>query len=236
MRTLFKWFFRIAFSLFLVLVVLIVAALLLKDTLLKAVAEKNLRDSTGMDARISRLEVSLGTPTVNMEGLKLYNTAAFGGGTFLDLPELRMEYVLDEIRDGKLRFKTLRINIAELAVVKDKNGNMNVEALDKTLKERKRREPRGKDSAPVEFGGIDELYLSIGKVRVIDLANPKNSQEINVGLKDEVGRNFKTEEEMQGWFATVLLKLTIQQMLTNPTAQDGIRSLIDPPKKPKRTR
>jgi len=46
-----------------------------------------------MDARIEKMEVGLATPTVNLEGLKLYNTADFGGGTFLEMPELRVEYV-----------------------------------------------------------------------------------------------------------------------------------------------
>src|SRR5512144_2709104 len=119
MKTLFKWLVRIIVSLFLLAVLLLVIGVLLKDVIAKSLAERNLRDSTGMDAKISKLEVNLGTPTVNLEGLKLYNTPEFGGSTFLDLPELRIEYIPGDIREGKLHFKSVRLNLAEVHVVKN---------------------------------------------------------------------------------------------------------------------
>src|SRR5215213_1485774 len=136
MKFLFKWLFRIGVTLVALLILLLVAAVLFKDIIAKSVAERNLRDSTGMDAKISKLEVGLGTPTVNLEGLKLYNTAEFGGSTFLDMPELRVEYLPDEISGLKLRFKTLRLNIAEVHIVKNKQGKTNLEMLQKETKKK----------------------------------------------------------------------------------------------------
>src|SRR4026208_2402307 len=102
MKALFRWFFRIALATLVLLVVLVVIALLLKDVIAKNLAERNLRDSTGMDAKISNLEVGLLTPTLSMEGMKLYNPSEFGGGTFLDMPELRMEYIPADGRGRQL--------------------------------------------------------------------------------------------------------------------------------------
>ena len=232
MKTLFRWFFRIAIAVVLLFVVLVVVALLFKDVLAKNLAERNLRDSTGMDAKISNLEVGLLTPTLSMEGMKLYNSSEFGGGTFLDMPELRMEYIPDDVRSGKLRFKTLRLHLSELTVVKTKDGKTNLDALDKQMKNKTARDKNKTDKDPVEFGGIDELYLTIEKLKFIDLGNPQNNREINLGLKDEVGRNLKTEAEITGWFGLVVIKL----MLTNPDTQDTLRSLIEGPGKPKRSR
>lgn len=232
MKTLFRWFFRIALAAVVLFIVLAVAALLLKDVIAKNLAERNLRDSTGMDAKISNLEVGLLTPTLSMEGMKLYNPSEFGGGTFLDMPELRMEYIPDEVRGGKLRFKTLRLHLSELTVVKTKDGKTNLDALDKQMKNKTARDKRKTDKDPVEFGGIDELYLTIEKLNFIDLGNPQNNREINLGLKDEVGRNLKTEAEITGWFGLVVIKL----MLTNPDTQDSLRSLIEGPRKSRRSR
>src|SRR5688500_2313291 len=102
MKTLFRWLVRLAVTLVLLSIVLVVVALLLKDVIAKNIAERNLRSETGLDAKISKLEVGLLTPTLNLEGMKLYNAAEFGGGTFLEMPELRMEYIPGEVRDGRL--------------------------------------------------------------------------------------------------------------------------------------
>jgi hypothetical protein len=51
-----------------------------------------------------------------------------------------------------------------------------------------------------------------------------------------VGRNLKTEAELTGWFAGIVFKLYLQEMMTNPDGQKNLRSLFEGPKKPKRAR
>lgn len=216
MKTLFKWVWRLGVALVLLLAVLLVAFLLLKDTIAKTLAEWNLRDSTGMDAKISRLEVGLATPTVNMEGLKLYNTPEFGGSTFLDLPELRIEYTPGDIRDGKLHFKTLRLHLAEVHIVKNKQGRTNLEMLqEETKKKSSRDNTKDRSDGPgVDFGGIDTLYLTVGKIRITDESDPRNNEVIEVGIENEIGRNLKDELALTQWFNGVLLKLAIRDAMT----------------------
>jgi uncharacterized protein involved in outer membrane biogenesis len=214
MKSLFKWLFRIFVALFFVFIVLLVVAVLFKDVLAKSLAERNLRDSTGMDAKISKLEVNLGTPTVNLEGLKLYNTPDFGGSTFLDLPELRIEYVPDDIGGGKLHFKTLRLNLAEVHIVKNKNGKTNLEMLQNETKKKSAGKKPKTDLPGVDFGGIDTLYLTVGRIRITDESDPRNNEVIEVGIKDEVGRDLKDEAAMTQWFSGVLLKLAIRDAVT----------------------
>jgi uncharacterized protein involved in outer membrane biogenesis len=221
MKTLFRWLFRLFLVLMVLVVLAVIGALLLKDTIAKSLAEKNLRDGTGMDAKIAKLEVGLMTPTVNLESLKLYNTAEFGGGTFVEMPELRVEYVPREIREGKLHFKTVRLHIAEVNVVKNKNGKTNIDILQGEANKKSggtntNRGGKKKTDVPgVDFGGIDTLYLTVGKIKYTDLGDPRNNQEIQIGLKDEVGHNLKTEADVATWFGSVVLKLAFQQMMQN---------------------
>jgi uncharacterized protein involved in outer membrane biogenesis len=236
MRTFFRWAFRITVTLVFLLIVLLVVGVLLKDTIAKSLAERNMRDNTGLDAKIEKMEVGLMTPTVNLEGLKLYNNPDFGGGTFLEMPELRMEYVPDDIRDGKLHLKTVRLHIAEVHIVKSKDGRTNFEEVQKETRKKARSQKEKTDKPGVDFGGIDTLYLTVDKLRITDLRDRKNDREINVGIKDEVGRNLKTEEQITGWFALVVFRLYLQQAMTNPAAQDNLRTLLEGPKKPKRNR
>ena len=226
MRTFFKWLVRVAVTLFFLTIVLLVIAVLLKDVIAKSIAERNLRDSTGMDAKISKLEVNLGTPTVNLEGLKLYSPPEFGGETFLDLPELRIEYLPEEIRSGKLRFKTMRLTLAELHVVKNKQGKTNFDLLDKHLKKQTRDKKAKSDKTEI-FGGIDTLYLSIGRVRITDEAHPRNNELIDLGIKNAVGRNLKTEAEIDNWFKLVLFQAALANAATNSAnSSDRLQRLM----------
>src|SRR6185503_5385568 len=152
MKTFFRWTIRIVVTLVFLLIVLAVVGVLLKDIIAKSLAERNLRDNTGMDAKIEKMEVGLMTPTVNLEGLKLYNNPDFGGKTFLEMPELRMEYVPDDIRGGKLHLKTVRLHIAEVHIVKSKDGRTNFEEVQKETKRKARGEKEKTDKPGVDFG------------------------------------------------------------------------------------
>ena len=218
MRFLFRWLIRLFVTLVILFIVLAVVAVLLKDTIAKSVAERNLRDTTGLDAKISKLEVGLATPTVNLEGLKLYNTADFGGGTFLELPELRMEYVPDGVREGKLRFKTVRLHLAEVHVVRNKSGRTNIEMLQKETRKKSTGGKEKTDRPVVDFGGIETLYLTIGKIHIKDEKDPRNNDVIDIGLKDEVGRNLKTEVEITQWLQMVMLRRAMAAAVTEPQA------------------
>lgn len=218
MKNLFRWLLRLFVTLLILLVVLAVTGVLLKDIIAKSVAERNLRDTTGMDAKISKLEIGLATPTVNLEGLKLYNTAEFGGGTFLDLPELRMEYIPDSVREGKLHFKSVRLHLSEVHVVKNKKGQTNIEMLQKETRKKSSGQKEKSDKPGVDFGGIDTLYLTVGKIRITDERDPRNNDVIDIGLKDEVGRNLKSEAEIAQWFQVVLLRRALATAVAEPQA------------------
>jgi uncharacterized protein involved in outer membrane biogenesis len=223
MKSFLRWTIRICVTLLCLTVLLALLAVLLKDIIAKSLAEKNLRDNTGMDAKIEKMEVGLMTPTVSLDGLKIYNTEQFGGGTFLDMPELRLEYVPGDIRDGKMHLKTMRLSLAEIHIVKDKDGRTNLEMLDKEVKKKSSGQKTKTNVPGVDFGGIDTLYLTVGKLKITDLNNSKNDREVNVGLKDEVGRNLKTEADVTAWFAGVVFKLYLREVAANPGQTDFLK-------------
>jgi hypothetical protein len=206
MRSLFKWIFRIALALVVLAIVLVVAVLLLLNVIAKSKTEKELRDSTGMDARIAKMDVGVLTPTVHVEGLRLYNTPEFGGGTFLDLPELRFEYVPEDIRNRKWHFKTVRLHLAEVTIVKNKDGKLNAEILKSRTGDEKTKKKRTHE----EFQ-IDTLYVTIGTIKVLDLANPRNNTEYNVALKEAEGHNLKSQKQIEDWLTLQVVLAAAQQ-------------------------
>ena len=115
MKTLFRWVFR----LFVLSIVLVVALVLLKDTLVKAIAERQIRAQTGMDVKIGKFELGLLSPTLSIEDFKIYNTAEFGGSPFLVMPELHVECEGSDLMAHRLHLKLVRFNLAEINIVQN---------------------------------------------------------------------------------------------------------------------
>ena len=74
MKKLFKWLFRLV----LVLVLLIVLLILFLDPIAKAVAERRIRDQTGLPVKIGKLSIGLRRPTLSIENFKLGNSPISG--------------------------------------------------------------------------------------------------------------------------------------------------------------
>ena len=83
---------------------------------------------------------------------------------------------------------------------------------------KKRSDKNGIDLPGVDFAGVDTIYLKIGKIKITDEGNPGNNTELNLGSKEVVGKNFKTEKEMEQWFQWSLLQMAITQAKTGSSA------------------
>ena len=200
MRFLFRW----AFRLFLVVIVLAVALVLLKDTLLKSFAEQRIHAQTGLDAKIERLQAEIFSPTLTIENLKLYNTAEFGGSPLLDLPELHLEFESSRLASRKLHFKLVRLRLNELNIVESKSGQTNVTGFVSELQRLSSTNKNDRTAMDFEFAGIDVLNLTLGKVRYSTLKQPGKDLDIQLGLQNEILTNIKTLAELSDLILNVL--------------------------------
>ncbi len=188
MFRLIKWLFILLF----VAIALIVGLLLSKDAIAKAAAEQQIRAQTGMDVKIGRFSIGLLSPVVTIENFKLYNTPEFGGTPFLDIPELHLEYDRVAFARRQLRITLLRMNLAELTVVRNDRGKTNIASFAAAP-------PRAaKTTNMVQFVGVDVMNLSVGKAHFIDLNNPGKNREFKANLQNQVFRNVKTTGDLYG--------------------------------------
>jgi uncharacterized protein involved in outer membrane biogenesis len=192
MRRLFRWAFRIVLGLIVLAVVAAVAVILLLDTITKEVIVNRIRSRTGMEAKISTVHVGLLSPTLSVDGLKLYNTPAYGGSVCLDMPELHIEYDPHALRTRQLHITLLRLVLADVSVVLDKTGRSNFETL-----KQKSKEPTGHKSSgeKLKFTGIDVLNLTPGKLRISNLATGR-TEEIDFGAKNEILHDVKPDADL----------------------------------------
>lgn len=207
MVKLLKFVLRWAFRLALVAIVGVVLLVVFKDSLLRMVVEREIRQQTGMAAHIGRFETSFRSGTVHIEDLRLFNAAKFGGSEFIRLPELHLEYDLASVRSGKLGFKVVRLNLAEVNVVRNHAGELNID-----LQPLQKKLPGGQGDAaktgshPYEFGGIGTLELTLGRVTYTDLNNLANNNTQDLGIRDEVFKNIKSEEDLYGVLLVLMLR------------------------------
>lgn len=218
---------KILLGLVALVVLLVVVFLIFKDPIIKAVARRAVREETGMETVIGKIETHLGAGTVTLSGFRLINPPEFGGGVFVDIPEVHAELDSDAAADGRVHFKLLRLNLAGAQVVKNKDGKTNLEYLDEHSRERaklkkKKKKPHENETV---FDGIDTFYFSLGKVGYTDLKNSRNNFEVEAGLKDEMAKDLKTEQELNDWVTTKLFTVVVGELLKR-YSKGGLKGLF----------
>ena len=193
MFKLIKRLLRWALYLVILSVALVVAAVLLRDTIVKQWVQNRLRSATGMDVRIGKMDIGLATPTIAMEDVKVYNPPGFGGSLFLSLPEIYVDYDLAAIRARKLHLNLVRLNLGEMDIVRDKQGRLNLQGL--AEKSRAATEEARKQSSAITFAGLDTLNVTFQKLRRWNLDAPGRVEERTFGITNEIFTNLNTGED-----------------------------------------
>lgn len=200
---------RVLFGLLLLLLVAVVAGVLLMDTIVKSVLENRIRERTGRDVKIGSLNLSLLNSRVTIENFKLYNTAALGGGPFLDLPEIHVELDRPALAQRQLHFKVIRLHLAELNLVSSGAGRPNLGPLpqfDASVLTNQIPRSAGNRGDQLEFAGIDTLNLTLGKIKQTDLKQPANSREFPLGVTNEVITGIRDGRDLQVKLLPLLLR------------------------------
>lgn len=209
MKRLLRWLLG-ALAAVLVLVVLL---LVFKDTLLTAFARHRIAKLTGMTTELKRVHLGLTTATLVIEGLRLHNPPDFGGGIFLDLPELRLELAADALVNQRLHLARVRVNFAELNIVENADGVRNVDRLQPRRPPAPTTRPPGpaspkpdRPSSKLEFGAIDTLDLTLGRVRFISHKHPRASRELVMDIHGLELKDVRSAADLSAVLFAVALK------------------------------
>ena len=206
------------------LLLLIAAAIIFKNPLLKGVACWNIRRNSGLQTKIGGFELDLAGSRLRITRLRIYNAPAFGNSVLVDIPEIYFAIDPQDAGRGKLRFKEVRFALAEANVVQTTNGTTNLDALKERLDKKAAKAGRPHTNA-LEFAGVDKLVVSLGKVNFIDLQHPQSGMQLDLGIKEEVVHNLKTSEELENWATALVIRLMIQQSLSGAAQQPKARTL-----------
>jgi uncharacterized protein involved in outer membrane biogenesis len=202
--------FRLAFRLVILLVLLLVAGVLLRNPIVRELAQYRLSRQTGLEVTIGSLDIGLLSPRVTIENLVIYNSADFGGSPLVELPELHLEYDRDALFSRQLHFRLIRLNFARGTVVEDKAGRLNLEVLQRQLAGTAGSGGSGgtnrTQSAAYKFLGVDTLNLTLGHVDFLSMKTPARVDTLNIGLHNRVLTGIKSGADLEGVYLWILLR------------------------------
>lgn len=183
MKTILKWVAVVALVGVFVLVVG-------RNFIARKAVEIGVRSVTGFPLQIGAVDVGLFNGQLAVNDLKLMNPPGdFEEPLFVDLPELRMNYVLRSMLAGSPHIKELTIHLDEVVVVKNAKGESNVQRLKGvagSAEEPATKPPAEKSSTKFQ---LDVVHLRIGTVKVKDYSKGKPTERtyslnINATYKD----------------------------------------------------
>jgi hypothetical protein len=203
MKTLFRW----AFRLLILLLVLLIAGILLLNTVAKEIFEYKLAQRTGLEVKIKSVDVGLLNPRLTVEGLVIYNRPEFGGSPLLDAPELHAEYDRSALWSQKVHFRLLRVNIAQINIVEDTNGRLNLRLAEKQIRRSYgATDSTGHVSVPYQFNGIDTLNLTLGTGYFRSLKNPAMNETLTPRMTNAIYLKVNSATAWDSLLNLVLLK------------------------------
>jgi len=206
MKFIVRWAFR-----FLILgVVLAVAVILLKNLILREVAETAFRRGTSLECEIDGLDLRLLSPTLVLEGVRVYHPPDLGGGRLLDLPEVHAEYAPGAVLLGNLHLRLLRVHVGELTLVEGAAGRSSLELLRRWCEE----PVRPAASGWFHFTGIDTLNLSVDRVCWLRLKAGERPESTELRLENQVLTHLRTAADFEAALNRVLTPAILSR-LTN---------------------
>jgi len=208
-----------------------IAGLVFRDPLLRMWVERRLAAATGCPSEIGRLHTSLSEGTLELRHVRLRNPPGFGDRVLLDLPVLRFEIDPEASVSRQWRLRRLVVHLAEFNVVRGADGRLNLDALLARLQAQAARGAnhgfhRNAEGRASGFAGIGELHLTLGTLRFIDLRHPERNRELPLGVRDEVLRNVRTEEDLRRWYYARLFRVLLEAVLIKPRDGDLLEVLL----------
>ncbi|MFH1776446.1 MAG: AsmA family protein [Candidatus Omnitrophota bacterium] len=200
-----------------VLVSILAAAIgFTKNIIAKTAITQGVKVITGLKLDINRMNVGVINSLIDITDVKLFNPPEFKDALMIDMPEIYVEYDLGAFLNKKVHLKEVRLNLKEFMVVKNEQGQLNIDSL-RAVQTAKAKKAAPKKEVKKEKPQIqiDVLLLKVGKVVYKDYARgaPK-VMEFNVNI-DQRYENI-TDPEVLGQLiiAKALMNTTIAN-LTN---------------------
>lgn len=186
-----------------------------KNLILKAAIEGGVKAATGVHLTLGSINLDIFKTSLQIKDMRLYNPKGYSDKIMCEIPEIFIQPVLGDILKGNIHIKKMTLNLKQLTVEKNADGQTNVNSL-KPMKEKG--EEKAKPAEKKKEGGpapkflIEELNLIVGKVTYKDFtATPSPSiKEYDVDLNE----NYKNITDPKELVSLILVKALMKTSIS----------------------
>ena len=192
--------------------IVLIGLFLGKNLIAKSALSGGVKLITGLDTQIGSLRVGLINTAVGIKGLRVLNPHGFPERVMVDVPEIFVDYDLGSFLKGEAHLQTMRVNLAELHVIKSAEGQLNLNSV-KALESGKTEAGQKPQAGPAPKFLIDVLELKVGKVVYKDYtANPPMVKEFAVNIDERYEHITNPYTFGALVFSRALMKTTVAQL------------------------
>ena len=182
-----------------------------KNMILKAAVTIGAGHVTGAKVTIKKFSLGIFSQSIHIKEFRMYNPKGFPKEVMVDIPEIRIDCDIPALLGGKLHLPLVILDLKELMLVTNKDGQLNVDALkvaqtDDTKaeepKDSSKKSEKKKKSEPLAMQ-IDVLKLNLGKLVQKDYSKGDTPEikVIDIGINDKTYKNITSAQQ----FITLVL-------------------------------
>ncbi len=204
----------------------VVALSVVKDNIIKISAEKGVEMATGLPLKIRGMRVGILRTLVGIKGLTVYNPKGFSEKVMLDMPEIYVDYNLPDIIKGNIHLEEMRLNLREFIVVKNKNGEVNLNSLKVVKAQEKGKASQKKEQKESPKIQIDDFHLRVDKVIYKDYS--KGGEPVVKEFKMNIDERYKDIKDAYTLISLLVVASLRDTAIANLTNIDlrGLQSNI----------
>jgi len=165
------------------MIVILLVLFLAKDYIAGMFLTFGVSSFTDLPASLQKVTFGFFDGKIDVKGFKLYNpTREFKDRVMLDIPELYMDCDVGSFLSGTKHLKEVKLNIRELVVVKNVDGELNIDSL-KAIQTKGGKKEGSKQDFKFK---IDVLEMRVDKVVYKDYSRAGEPvvREFNIGLNE----------------------------------------------------
>lgn len=200
-----------------ILALVFISIFALKKAVLTNAARLIVGQATGFKVELDEFDVNPIGGTASVKNLRLFNPPEFNSGMFLNVREVFTNIkIADYFKRKLVHLQQLRLNLDEITVVRNAQGNTNLSALSSVENQREpaHTERERTSTEKISFL-IDELHLTMHKVNYLDYSSggPEPKQySFDMKVNEKVLKNVTDPAAIIG---TIILQIAYNTTIGN---------------------
>lgn len=206
-------------KIFLVVIGLICIALIVLSVVVDGVVKNaitgRISDTLGMVVTIDEVDVGLFGANIDIRGFTITNTESFGSKDFVTIPNLSVDTRLSSLLGGQRKLQELKVHIADVGIVKNKDGELNVSLL-KSLAARNKKPGGNSESEDGDTrGSIEKLVITFDHITFWDFSKTDNPEAVIIPV-GVIHQTFRDVDSPQ-----IVGQAVIMAAVLEGTSQEG---------------